>query len=455
MNFIKAFTLAATRSGAGKTTLTIGILAALRKRGVSVQPFKAGPDFIDPTLHKFVTGSDSYNLDLKMMGKASCQRTFTTHASSSEIAVIEGVMGLYDGGDASTASLSKVLGTPVILVIDAKSSAESTAAVLCGFAAYDPGVRIAGVIFNRIGSQRHRYLIERAVNETSSIPILGFMPRDIRFEIPERHLGLVMGEEHPLSLSDLNSLAETVEEHLDLDRLLAMTTPVRQESAPGSKGSDQRAAREKIRIAVAMDRAFCFYYKENFELFEQTGFTIVPFSPLHDSHLPEKCGLIYFGGGYPELYARELADNSALLEEIREQHDRNIPIYGECGGFMYLCNELIDMQGVAHRMTSLFPWTVVMNKRLRRLGYRSVEQLDTTIFGEKGVRLYGHEFHYSHIADEEEAILTNQVNHLYILDNNSYEGYHCGSAMGSYIHLHFGRNPEVVENIYKFLSIPS
>lgn len=457
MKTINCFTIAATRSGAGKTTLTIGILAALKRRNLSVQPFKCGPDFIDPTLHQSITNRTSYNLDLKMMGRMACRQTFYEHALTSDVSVLEGVMGLFDGGSASTASLAKLLNSPVVLIIDARSSAESCVAVLNGFHDYDPDVTIAGVIFNRIGSARHKQLIEDEVQRKSSVAVLGFMPRDINFEIPERHLGLHMGGENPLSHSALDSLADCIEKNLNLDHLLDMETvcclpAIDSEFQLRKQAVARTHHSEKIDIAVASDGAFCFYYKQNFEILENAGFRLNRFSPLYDKKIPDHCRLVYLGGGYPELFAEKLASNREMLDNLRDMHERGVIIYAECGGFMYLCQELVDMTGTIHAMTGLFPFRTVMNKHLRKLGYRRAKLLQNTFLGKKGRVLHGHEFHYSHVIESEGQGSPEAIDRIYELDNNSHEGYHCGSAIGSYLHLHFGRNPEIAEFMYTHLS---
>lgn len=452
MKTIKAFTLAATKSGAGKTTLTIGILAALIRRGIAVQPFKCGPDFIDPTLHKSITKRTSYNLDLKMMGSQACQRTFYEHAVTGDISLVEGVMGLFDGGSASTASLVKLLKIPVILVVDAQSCAQSAVAVLEGFQNYDPDVHIAGIIFNRIGSERHKSLIEEEVLKKSSVPVIGFMPRDINFTIPERHLGLHMGDENPLSGANLGALADSIEQNLRIDLLLSCQSNINEPCLEKINIPARSPVSAKIEIGVASDEAFCFYYKENFEIFEKAGFTLRTFSPLYDHEIPRQCKLIYLGGGYPELFAKELSQNGAMLESLREKHDQGVTIYSECGGFMYLCDKLVDMNDSVYSMAGLFPFKALMNKRLRKLGYRSLRLLRRSFLGEKGTRLYGHEFHYSHMVESDIENQADTIARLYELDNNSCEGYYSGSAIGSYIHLHFGRNPEIADFMYDYFT---
>ena len=444
-----AFLLAAAKSGGGKTTLTMGIMAALARRGYDVQPFKCGPDFIDPTLHKLVTGNVSYNLDLKMMGTACCQQTFHEKGHTHEIMVIEGVMGLFDGGLASSAELAKALGLPVIMVIDAQSSAESAAAVLKGFEMYDPGLTLSGVIFNKIGSERHRQLIYDSVLRTSSVPVLGFMPRDPRFAIPERHLGLYMGDENPLSDASIDALADAVERHIDLETMLDTTVSM---SAPAPERRVTPSLSLKRRyVAVAQDEAFSFYYPQNIELLENNGFEIIPFSPLHDKRIPTRAEMIYFGGGYPENFCEQLSSNQPMIEDIQRCHANRIPIYGECGGFMYLCASLLDADQYAYSMVGIFPFTTIMNRRLRSLGYRQVRLQRTCLLGPKGAILHGHEFHYSMIDKNALDQIPENIELLYKLDNNSHEGYSVGSAIGSYVHLHFGNDSSTIKHMYNHL----
>jgi cobyrinic acid a,c-diamide synthase len=449
-----SFLIGATRSGAGKTTLTLGIMAALVQRGYRVQPFKCGPDFIDPTLHETVTGRVSYTLDLQMMGADACRDLYFDLAETAEICVIEGVMGLFDGGPASTAALAKVLQVPVFLIVDARSSAESNAALLKGFEDFDGQLRIGGVIFNHIGSPRHRQLIEQAVVQHCRTKISGWVPRDPAFTIAERHLGLHMGREQPLDDDARSRLVQTVEEHLDLPGILELG---KQTSLPRS--SDGRARNHRvgnepaIRIGVAEDEAFCFYYRQNLELLTAAGFDIVSFSPLHDRQPPAGAALLYFGGGYPELHGTALSANEQMRKAVREHFAAGLPIYGECGGFMYLCRHLVDQSGQIHEMTGIFPFQSTMGRRLRRLGYRTIELQRDCLLGCRGDRLFGHEFHYSDIeavqsADESAA----SVETCYHLDNNSLEGYSSGSALGSYIHLHFANTPKVLSHLRRRLN---
>ncbi len=441
-----AFIIAATKSGAGKTTLTLGIMSALVKRGYRVQPYKCGPDFIDPTLHTLVTGNTSYNIDLKMMGEACCRTTFFQHGQESDVLILEGVMGLFDGGEASTAAVARSLNLPVFLIIDAQSSAESAAAVLKGFETYDPRVRLGGVIFNKIGSSRHRDLIDSALAGRSTVPVIGYMAREDMFHIPERHLGLFMGSENPLDAQALAALAASIENNLDLDRMLEEAGSVSVQPPPFT--APLSAQRKKRRIGVSMDEAFCFYYQQNLELFAREGFQVVPFSPLHDKKLPADLQMIYLCGGYPENFAANLARNQSMMASIQKAHTDDIPIYAECGGFMYLCKTLTDNDAVSHSMTGLFPFHTAMNKQLRRLGYRVVTLRENCWLGNKGDVLYGHEFHYSDITSLPCGENKNKkIRKLYRLDNNYHEGYSSGSAIGSYVHLHFVNTPAVFRHM--------
>lgn len=437
--FPSAFLIAGVASGCGKTTITIGILAALKARGLAVQPFKCGPDFIDPTLHRMVTGRISSNLDLRMAGCEFCINAFKQRFAGQDVAVVEGVMGLFDGAQASAAALARTLDLPVVLVVDARSAAESVAAVVKGFEVYDPQLHLAGVIFNRVGSPRHAELIRGAVEQSCQSRILGFFPRDVRFAIPDRHLGLHMGEESPLDGQQLAGLIAAVEQHIDLDALLSLGA--RQPCAaqvPVESGS----ATKILKLAVARDQPFCFYYEDNLTMLRQAGFELLFFSPLQDQQLPEGLDALYLGGGYPELYARELSANTAMRAAIAGWAQGGGVIYAECGGFMYLCEELIDLEGKNHAMAGVFPATVRMRSRLARLGYRQARLRASCLWGEAGETLHGHEFHYSAIE-----YMAPEVETVYQLEDGRNEGFRIGNTVGGYLHLHFGQTPK---NVIKF-----
>jgi len=417
-------------------------MAALKARGLTVQPFKCGPDFIDPSLHKMVTGETSPNLDIRMCGRTYCHESFNDRFAGKNVAVIEGVMGLFDGGIASSAALAIELNLPVILVVDARSAAESVAAVVKGFEVYSDDVEIAGVIFNRVGSARHRELIEGAMRDICNCSILGFFPRDIRFEIPDRHLGLHMGEEKPLDDEQLHQLSIAIETHLNLDKLLEISC-----HSPTISTNMQLATSfngEKVRLAVARDKAFCFYYEDNFRILEQAGAELVFFSPLKDKSLPERCKGLYFGGGYPELHAEELSLNTSMLAVVREFGESGGFIYGECGGFMYLCDQILNISKESYAMSGIFPFTARMKPRLSRLGYRNPIIVQSCFLGEIDTDLHGHEFHYSELINPETSIET-----AYKLPNDGHEGYVHKNVLGGYIHLHFAKS---LNNIETFIA---
>lgn len=438
MTLQSAFLIAGTSSGSGKTTITLGLLAALKARSKRVQPFKCGPDFIDPTLHQMVTGTVSSNLDLRMCGERFCQKTYRQGAQHRDIAVIEGVMGLFDGGEASSAALAKALELPVILVVNASSAAESVAAIVKGFETFTNDVQVAGVIFNKVGSARHRELIERGMRGNCKSKIIGFFPRDSQFTIPDRHLGLHMGEENPLDSTNIQELVKSIEEHLDLDLLQEITSVSKvinvQNSYPKKQATSRRA-----RLAVARDRAFCFYYPDNFKILEDTGAELVFFSPLLDEKLPPNCDGVYFGGGYPELFAKTLSDNQTMLDSVADFAKAGGVVYGECGGFMYLCQSIKDLKGISFPMTHVFPFQVRMKPRLARLGYRKATLLNECFLGKAGYSLHGHEFHYSELCK-----IPKKTNTLYELADKRREGYSWKNVIGGYLHLHFARSQDNV-----------
>ncbi len=437
------FLIGATRSGSGKTLLTLGILAALSRRGLDVQPFKCGPDFIDPSLHRLMVDRHSINLDLHMMGGAGCLASHRRYSRDADAVVVEGVMGLFDGGTASSAALAKTLGVPVLLIIDVRSAAESVAAVVKGFENYDPELEICGVILNRVGSERHRQLIEEAITASCNTEILGFFPRDVAFDLPSRHLGLHMGHEVDCSGEQLDFLGASVEAHIRLDRLLELST---RPLPPAEHSAIIAPPESRVRLAVARDEAFCFYYRENFDLLRSRGFELVFFSPLRDAALPEDIAGIYLGGGYPELYAKQLAGNTSMRQAILGWAEEGGFVYGECGGFMYLTSELVDAEGSRHPMTGIFPVTVQMKPRLSRLGYRQAALLGDTPLGEAGTELFGHEFHYSDIVERSSAI-----EYLYASRDGKREGCRLGNAIGSYIHLHFSKSIDSLDRLYTIL----
>jgi cobyrinic acid a,c-diamide synthase len=458
----KGVVIAGTHSGSGKTTVTLGILAALQHRGFSVAPFKVGPDFIDPSHHRQVAGKQSRNLDGWMLSQSENRHIFARGIVGADLAVVEGVMGLFDGYDGrseagSTAQMAKWLDLDILLVVDARSMARSAGALVYGFTQFDPDCQFCGVVFNNVGSVRHLKYLCDALEEKVSIPVLGGLPRNPDLKIPDRHLGLMTADDHPLSEPQVMALAGFVEEHLDLDRLIEGLPEIvdkDQVQKEEKKGRNDQINRtpvsdlDVIRIGVARDKAFCFYYPDNFEVLEENGAKIVFFSPVNDRELPSNLDGLYLGGGYPELHAGKLSMNISMRKSIYQACKEGMPVYAECGGFMYLCEKLITKQDDAYEMVGCFPFASRMKDRLTSLGYREIKLSDNTPLGEKGLTARGHEFHYSYL--EEEKILP-KIQNVYESSDRSGKGRSCpgylvNQCLGSYVHLHFRSCPEIGRN---------
>jgi cobyrinic acid a,c-diamide synthase len=367
----KAVIIAGAGSSTGKTTVTLGLMAALKKRGLNVQGFKAGPDYIDPSLHRTVTEKPSINLDTWMMPSDFLLRSFESRAAVADISIIEGVMGLHDGRrpdspEGSTAELAAVLNVPVIIVLNAKSMARTAAAIIKGLVEFDSRVNVAGIILNNIGSPNHLDILKKAISAYCSVPVLGGIPAIKDIELPSRHLGLFMGEDGVLE-DKTEKLAETAANNVDLEKLLSVADT----DIGDCSLFDAPPQKTKASIAVARDNAFCFYYDDNIEILKQLGYEIVLFSPLNDKTLPDS-DIFYFGGGYPELYAGALSENRELRNLIREKSRIGAYIYGECGGLMYLGQSLTASDGQRFPMCGCMPYGTIMESGLQSLGYSEV-----------------------------------------------------------------------------------
>ena len=447
---INTLCLAGTQSGCGKTTVSLGIMAALTQRGHSVQPFKVGPDFIDPGHHRRVTGRDSHNLDGWMMTQSYNREIFSRYSRDADVAVIEGVMGLFDGfsgkdESGSTAQMAKWLKIPLFLVIDARSMARSAAAIALGFSLFDPNIPITGIIFNRIGSEGHKEIIQDAMDALSGVPVFGYLPREEGLEIPSRHLGLVTDEDFKIDKGRVESLAHWIESNLDLDRL--MTTSQDGVPAPGSNVSTRKG---EVKIGLAKDEAFSFYYPENLRLLREAGAELIPFSPIHEKKLPEGITGLILGGGYPELHCKQLAENRSLLKEIKDFGLNGGPIYGECGGFMFLMNQIRDQNGKNYPMVGLFPMEAVMEHRLKSLGYREIVTKEPSLLGPSGTRIRGHEFHYSSVNNKGSVTAPIYKMTDRKASSKGEEGFLRNNVLGSYVHLHWGSNPDVAGHFVDF-----
>jgi cobyrinic acid a,c-diamide synthase len=436
--------LAGTRSGCGKSTVILALLAALKKKGLSVQPFKAGPDFIDTGLHSYIAGRTSRNLDLWMCGAGYVKESLAKHSQDADAILIEGVMGLFDGGERSSASLAKTIGAEIVLVIDAYGMAESAGALVRGFNDYlreQAGIALSGVIFNRVSSEKHYERLKDSIKGITEG--LGYLPREASFSIPERHLGLTVAEEEPLSREQIGLLTDTALKHLDMEKIIALSRPIISNPLlipPLTKGG-----RGGVKFAVASDRAFSFYYEDNFDILRENGAEIIFFSPLKDKSLPPGIDCIYLGGGYPELYAKELSANKGMRVAIREWAEAGKPLYAECGGFLYL-SENIHMEEKIFPMCGVFP----LNGKMRKgpvLGYREINPSGNSHL--KRMSFRGHEFHYSELSmgGEKQGVLYN----LFAEGNGAISSALYKRSLASYIHLHLGSNRASVPNLFHFI----
>lgn len=435
----KGFVVASVSSGSGKTTVTLGLMEALRRRGLIVQPFKAGPDYIDPGHHSALLKRPSYNLDTWMMGVARARATFDSSMKYAHVGVVEGVMGLFDGKDGqdagSTAHLSKVLGLPVLLIVDAARLSRSAGAIVKGFAEFDKKVDLRWVLFNRVGSERHYEMLKKSVPASLGVEVIGYLPREEALSLPERHLGLfTQGDTARAEWRKVvKKSAALLEAHADLGAMIKALSPSR-------KKMSERPVKRKgsFKLGVALDSAFSFYYRENLDMLESLGAELAYFSPIEDKALPKGLSGLYFGGGYPELHAERLGKNSGMRAEIKKAADSGMPIFAECGGLMYLGSFINGPDGKAHPGVSVFPWTTRLLKKRKALGYREVEALAGHPWLFPGAKVRGHEYHYSEMTDVPGI---KKVFRFCVGDKALNEGFVCKNTLATYIHLHFASNP--------------
>jgi len=452
--------IAADRSSAGKTTIAVGLMSILKRAGYAVQPFKVGLDYIDPSYHSEVTDRFSRNLDGFLMNQQSVTEVFLHASRGADIAIIEGVRGLYEGLESlsdcgSTAQIAKMLEAPVILVIDARSITRSTAALVKGYQSFDPRVNIKGVILNRIGSATHARKAKEAIEHYAGVEVIGQIPRDDSIHLTMRHLGLVPafeGLKHNVQFRrQLDIIESIIRDNVDVDRLIAIAKgaaplpPVQ----PALFVSPYRAATQRetrVRIGVAYDEAFNFYYRDLFDLFSLHNADVTFFSPVRDKEIPHVDG-IYIGGGYPELFAAELSQNRSVHNALVTSALEGMPIFGECGGLMYL-TESITYDGKTSKMAGLIPANATMvNKRV--IGYVVGSTIRNTIIGPKGTRFRGHEFHYSEITN-----LTDSLPFAFKLEkgkgiSHGCDGIQVHNTLASYSHLHPLSYPALVANFIK------
>jgi cobyrinic acid a,c-diamide synthase len=435
MDVLPRLLIAGVSSGVGKTTFTLGLCRALMRRGLRVSVFKCGPDYLDPTYHRAASQRPVHNLDSWLMNAASLRATFVRNAA--DVSLIEGVMGLFDGASpteltGSSAEIAGILGAPIVLVCDASGMARSVAALAHGFASFDADTRVRGLICNRVGSAGHLALLKQACTQ---VPVLGGLTKNEALRFPERHLGLQTADQLDLEPT-LEAWADRVDAECDVDALLACA----REAPPlESVHAVAPAPATTCRIGVAHDEAFHFYYDENLRLLAQAGAEIVRFSPLHDAAFPELDG-VYIGGGYPELYAQQLASNHAMLAGLRRLAQTRKPIYAECGGLMYLSNAIVTQDAHEHAMVGLIEGKAIMCDRLQALGYVEVQTSQPSPLGPPGTTFRGHQFRYSRWDGEQPSRYQVRIKRT---GASLTEGYGRQNVLASYVHAHWASNPSI------------
>lgn len=438
---MKGILVAGPASGVGKTTVAAALMAALRRRGLTVQPFKCGPDFIDPGHHSLICHRPSHNLDTWMLSVETNRQIFASACRDADCAVIEGVMGLFDGvrGNSekgSSAEIAKLFAVPVLLVVDASSSARSVAALVHGFQTFDPDLRIAGVVLNRVAGSGHAKMLLEALQELDPDLVVGWLPYEKELSLNERYLGLQTAVERSWTCEMLDSMASLLEQHLPLDQLLNICG-VKLPADPKREKTEKSDGR--VCIGVARDKAFCFYYEAGLDELRRQGAEIVEFSPLADTRLPKHLDAIYLGGGYPELYAEILSNQKGLILDLQEFAQAGKPIYGECGGLIFLSRELIGKDSTRWPMAGLLPLSIQMTDALVHFGYAELRFIEDGI-AKKGTCIRGHSFHCSKVVDEGKLAKTALV-HYTLAQETQAEGFAVENVFGSYVHLHFAADP--------------
>ncbi len=449
---IKGVVIAGTSSRCGKTVITLGLLGALVNRGLDVRSFKIGPDFLDILHHQAITGKPARNLDGWMLSEGYNRSCFQSGSRKADIAVVEGVMGLFDGFDGksefgSTAQMAKWLELPVILVVDAKYMVRSAAALVRGFESFDPELLICGVIFNNVGSRRHFKYLEESLENNVQTPCLGGVARYAALRMPERGLG--RGDARNLFLTDktIEALSRLISDNIDIYSLLDRIPNYRPKNI--SEPLPSPPEKTSVRMAVAKDRAFCFFYQDNLEILKSCGAEIVFFSPLRDKSIPEGVDGVLIGGGFPELFGKELEENESMRNDLRQKGEEGLPIYSECGGFMYLCENIVDISKKSFHMVGCFPLEVSMLPRLTSLGYRRVTIVSDSPVGKPEEVLNGHEFRCSEIKEK-----SDNYSRVYEVSTSAgsqqwKEGYQRRNILGSNIHIHFGSRPGSLERFVR------
>ncbi len=439
--------LAGVNSGSGKTTLTLGLILALKKRGLNVQAFKAGPDYIDCAYHTYASKRPCANLDSWMMPKDTVRELFARRAANVDISLIEGVMGLYDGFNenetGSTAELSKALSAPIILIVNARSASRSLAALVLGYKEFDPKVDLKGVILNNIASPTHYQSAKKSIEKATKVPVLGFLPRDEKLKLGERHLGLLPVYEKKAFGKFCRLLVKKTEENIDINKITSIARSAKGIAPFRPKIFSGSGLVDKVTIAVAKDKAFNFYYHDNLDILRQNGARLVDFSPLTDKKLPKGANGIYIGGGFPEVFAAQLAKNTSLKSDIRLKAALGIPVYAECGGLMYLSKEITDLKGRKFSMAGLLDAKIKMGKRRAGLGYVNLAAMRNNILSKRGDMIRAHIFHWSYYVRRPR----NKWAYQYEKHGNIfYDGLIKNNVLAGYAHMHFSANPNFAKN---------
>ena len=442
--------IAAPQSGAGKTTVAVGLMSAFTSRSLRVQPFKVGPDFIDPSYHTLATGIYSKNLDTWLTSQDAVIKIFLKSSRTCDLAIIEGVMGLFDGVSgtddaASTAEISKILKAPVILVVDASKAAGSVGALVHGFKTFDQRLQLKGVILNHVKSQKHLDLTSHAVEKGARVPVIGALPNAPDLKMPSRHLGLIPAAERGSLADFLAELGKFINQNLNLDQVLAIARDTEDLETDETENRSTHVEM-RTRIGIANDEAFNFYYRDNIELLEASGAEVVPFSPLHDSGLPSNLGGMFFGGGFPEIYARQLEENQQMRGSIKKAVEDEMPVYAECGGLMYLVESTEDLEAHSHRMIGILNGKAIMGGKLESLNYAVAHVIRKNILSGADCTLHGHEFHYSKIED-----VSTDAKFAYEMKvgkgiAGQYDGWLQHNLLASYLHIHFAYDLRLAKN---------
>lgn len=442
----RGIVIAAPNSGSGKTTITLGLMRALSRR-FQVVPFKVGPDYIDPSYHQAATKNEPHNLDLFLLGEENLKKIFFQSIRKGEMAIVEGVMGLFDGlgieSWASTAHVAKILKLPVILVVDVRSMSTSAAALVHGFQTYDPEVQLVGVICNQTSSKTHFSQVKESIERDCKLPVVGHLPFKKFLDLPERHLGLVPGWEITHLEKWLDHCADFFLKNVNLNQIIDLMIPLEEYSITPSQWT-RFSPSKKIRIGVAYDRVFHFYYSDSLESLRSNGAELVYFSPLNDRLIPEGLDGLIIGGGFPEMFAMMLSHNQSMRHSIKTAIENGLPTYAECGGMMYLAREIEDHINRFYPMVGIFPVKAIMSKRLQHFGYVEVKVIRNNILAPSGTVLHGHEFHYSELIGSlpSSSYQVKKPNQKYTWNS----GFVYKNCLASYVHLHLAAYPELISN---------